>query len=263
MKKYLFVFKATLIESLQYILNILSGFITFFIVLLVFMNLWDYIYSDAANLISGYTKTQMIWYVIITEIMWFGTSNRTLTYQISNDIKSGTIAYGLNKPYHYIAYIVSKHLGEIAFKFILFLGSGLLIGYLFLHELPSVRLYQLPLIAISFFLGIMINTLLRISISVLSFWIEDAIPFHWIYDKLILIIGTMFPIEMFPAWAQPIITGSPIYVVNYGPAKLTIDFSNEIFIRILPIQILYFMISSSILLFLYQKGVKKLNVNGG
>jgi hypothetical protein len=32
MRKYIFVFKATLIESLQYIINILLGFITFFMI---------------------------------------------------------------------------------------------------------------------------------------------------------------------------------------------------------------------------------------
>lgn len=263
MRKYIFVFKATLIESLQYVFNILMGFLTFFIILFVFMNLWDYLYSDASNLINGYSKSQMIWYVILTEIMWFGTRNQTLTFQISKDIKSGTIAYGLNKPYHYIAYIISKHLGEILIKFALFLGAGLLIGYLFLGELPPFQWYRLPFVILSFFFGIMINTFLRIGISVLSFWIEDAVPFHWIYDKLIIVIGTMFPVEMFPAWAQPLIKLTPIFVVTYGPAKLIIDFNTEMVQKVLLAQTLYFMASLSILLLLYQKGVKKLNVNGG
>jgi ABC-2 type transport system permease protein len=263
MRKYFFVFKATLIESLQYVINILLGFITFFMILFVFINLWEYIYSDSANLISGYSMKQMIWYVIFTEIMWFGGGNKTLNRQISNDIKSGTIAYGINRPYHYLFYIIAKHLGEISIKLFLFLGAGLAIGYAFIGSIPGFALYQLPFVLISLFLGIMINSFIRMAISVLSFWIEDSTPFHWIYDKIILVIGTMFPVEMFPAALQPIIRYSPIFVVTYGPAKLMIDFGWEKLVQVLLSQTVYFIVTLFLLFAFYQKGVKKINVNGG
>lgn len=73
---------------------------------------------------------------------------------------------------------------------------------------------------------------MKILISIISFWIEDSTPFHWIYDKMILLIGTMFPIEMFPQYLRPIIKCTPIYVVTYGPAKLLINFSLQNFVQI-------------------------------
>ena len=120
MKKYLYIFKTTLIENLQYITNILLGFVSFFITMFIFLNLWEYMYSDGTQLINGYTIQQMIWYVLITEVMWYGTRNKTLTNQISRDIKDGNIAYNINKPYSYITYIIAKHLGEIAIKGIIY-----------------------------------------------------------------------------------------------------------------------------------------------
>lgn len=128
MRKYLFVFKTTLMESLQYVMNILMGYLMFFVVLFVFLNLWQYVYSDPEQLINGYSMNQMIWYVVLTEIVWFGTRNNQVTSQISNDIKSGSIAYVINKPYHYILYMITRNLGEIVIKFFLYLGAGLLIG---------------------------------------------------------------------------------------------------------------------------------------
>ena len=83
------------------------------------------------------------------------------------------------------------------------------------------------------------------------------------YDKLILVIGTLFPIEMFPEVIRPIIKCTPIFVVTYGPAKLIIDFSFENFIQILIAQLMYLLILFFIVVILYEKGVKKLNVNGG
>ena len=80
---------------------------------------------------------------------------------------------------------------------------------------------------------------------------------------MVLVLGTLFPIEMFPKFIRPIIKCTPIFVVMYGPAKLLIDFSIEKFIKIFIAQILYLAISIGLIGYLYAKGVKKLNVNGG
>lgn len=79
---------------------------------------------------------------------------------------------------------------------------------------------------------------------------------------MILLIGTMFPIEMFPQYLRPIIKCTPIYVVTYGPAKLLINFSLQNFVQILLAQIIYLFVATTLTLILYEKGVKKLNVNG-
>lgn len=263
MKKYLFIFKTTLMESLQYIMNILMSFVFFFIVLFVFMNLWQYIYSDPKQLISGYTMKQTLWYVILTETIFFGTRNNSLTHQISNDIKSGSIAYVINKPYHYILYMITRNLADIAIKFLLYLGAGVLIGYLLIGSLPGFHPAYLPLIILVFIAGTMINIFLTMGISVLSFWIEDAKPFHWIYSKIIIVLGILFPVEMFPAWAQPIIKCTPIYVVTYGPAKLVIDFDPKLFLRVIMTQGIYLAASFLLLMGIYRRGVKRINVNGG
>ena len=69
MKKYLFIFKSQVMMNLQYITNILVGFIGYFLMLYIFLNLWKYIYSDPYELINGYNISQMIWYVIVTEVL--------------------------------------------------------------------------------------------------------------------------------------------------------------------------------------------------
>lgn len=263
MRKYLFIYKATLMESLQYIWNVLMGFVTFFLLIFVFLNLWQYIYSDSDKLIEGYSMSQMIWYVILTEIMWFGNRNGLLINQISEDIKGGGIAYGLNKPYNYLYYMVARHFGDITLKLFVYLTVGISLGLVFAGKLEGFQIQYLPLMAVSFVLGLFINSLIRIAISISSFWIEDAKPFHWIYDKMILVIGTLFPIEMFPLWLQPIIRCTPIFVITYGPAKLIIDFSMEVFIQVILAQIGYIGIAVVLLTILYQKGMRRLNVNGG
>lgn len=160
-------------------------------------------------------------------------------------------------------YIISKHLGEITIKSIMFGFVGIFIGICFVGPLQNFNMLNILFILPVVVLGILINSTIRIIISILSFWIEDSTPFHWVYDKLILVLGTLFPIEMFPKSLQSIIKFTPIYVVTYGPAKLIIDFSMSNFIQIILAQIIYLVITMSLVVILYEKGVKKLNVNGG
>lgn len=263
MRKYLYIYKATLIENLQYIVNVLMGFISYIVVILIFMHLWEYMYSGSENIIGGYTKDQMIWYVILTEMIWFGTRNKILTAQISSDIKSGTIAYGMNKPYNYLAYIIARHYGDVSIKMGLYIGLSLIMGIGIIGPLPGVRPLDILLAIPVFLMATLVSALIRITISILSFWIEDSGPFQWIYDKLILVLGTLFPVEVFPTWMRSFISFTPIFVVTYGPAKLIIEFSFQMYYKVLAAQIGYIIILSLILGILYRKGVKKINVNGG
>lgn len=263
MRKYLYIYKATLMENLQYIMNIVMGFISFIIMILIFMRLWDYIYSGSGNIIGGYTKEQMIWYVIITEMIWFGTRNKILTAQICTDIKSGTIAYGMNKPYNYVAYIIARHYGDVSVKIFLYIGLALIMGIGMVGTISGFHLLYLVLVVPVFLMATLVSTLIRIIISLMSFWIEDSGPFHWIYDKMILVLGTLFPVEVFPAWIQPFIVYSPIFVVAYGPARLVIEFSGEMYLKVIGLQGIYIAVLSLLAGVVYRKGVKKLNVNGG
>ena len=156
MKKYLYIYKATLIENLSYIPNIALGFINFFVMMFVFLNLWQYIYSDSSQIINGYTNSQMIWYVLITEVLWFGTRNKILTTDISQDIKSGNIAYNINKPYNYVFYIIAKHLGEITIKFIMFTIVGIIIGICFVGPIENFNFMNIVFLLITVLLGILI-----------------------------------------------------------------------------------------------------------
>ena len=104
---------------------------------------------------------------------------------------------------------------------------------------------------------------LVIAIGLISFFIEDSNPFFWLYSKMILVIGTLFPVEFFPSFIQPFIKLTPIYVVSYGPAKLFVDYNINNAIHILLTQGIYLLCAFGICHLIYNKGVKKLSVNGG
>ena len=115
----------------------------------VFMNLWQYMYSDGTQIINGYTFEQMIWYILVTEVLWYGTRNKKLTDEISKDIKTGNIAYNINKPYNYVFYIIAKHLGEITIRLILFVIVGIIIGLSFIGPIQNFQFINIPFILLA------------------------------------------------------------------------------------------------------------------
>ena len=263
MRKYIVIYRSVLMENLQYAMNIAFGFISYFIFIYVFICLWNYMYASPEELIAGYTKEQMIWYVMITEGMWFGTRSGTVTRQAATDIRNGNIAYLMNKPYHYTLYILTKYTAEWGIRLPMYAALSISMGLTMVGRLPGFRLVSLLATLPVILLGITINAVFKLCISLISFWIEDSNPFQWIYDKLILVIGTIFPVEIFPAALQPVFRLTPIYTVCYGPAKLVVDFSWEKFLEIVAAQIIYLAVGCGLMFFLYGKGVKKLHVNGG
>lgn len=263
MKKYFYIFKSELQSNLQYMTNILVRCLSSYIIVYILISLWKYIYSDPSEIINGYSVEQMIWYVIVTETLWNILSGRKLCKKICTDVKSGNIAYNINKPYSYIGYVISNHLGNVTISAFIYVVSSLMIGILFVGHIPSLNITNIILLIISCIFAILINILFILMIGLFSFKLEDAMPFYWLYSKVIIVIGTIFPIEYFPIKLRGILSYSPIYVVSYGPAKLFVDFSYSMFLKIFIAQIIYFVICSLICKIIYKKGVKKLNVNGG
>lgn len=262
-RKYAVIYKSVLLESLQYAANMVMGFFAYFIFIFIFVKLWGYIYQTPGELIAGYTKEQMIWYVMMTEMMWFGSNASAVGRQVKTDIRGGNIAYLMNKPYHYTLYILAKYTGEWSIRLPMYAGLAVVIGTVMVGAIPGFRLINVPAMALCIMFGLTINAVFKICIGLLSFWIEDATPFQWLYDKLILVVGTMFPIEMFPIGLQPLFKLTPIYTVCYGPAKLIVDFSLEKCVEILAAQAVYLAAGGALMLLIYKKGVKKLYVNGG
>ena len=263
MRKYLYIIKTQVMSNLQYIFDNIFGFIGYFIMLLILFNVWKYLYSNPEELINGYNMNQMTWYVIITEFLWMTLGGRKLCTKISEEVKSGSITYKINKPYHYVLYCLSSHLGNILVKSIIYFILSMLTGYLFLGSFPNITPLSLLIVLVTCILANIISTFLITFIGLFSFFIEDASPFYWMYSKVILVLGTIFPIEYFPKILQGFLKYSPVYVVSYGPAKLFVDFTYSSAIRIILAQIIYLIVSYTLCSLVYKKGVKKINVNGG
>lgn len=265
MNKYLIIFKTSFKQESKTIGNALTSVVSFIVIIYIFHQLWSFIYggNGGGNLINGYSLNMMIWYMIMAEIMMYSVNARGTTRAFSSDIKSGKIAYQLNKPYNYYFYQVFSQTGLVCWKLLFLLPTALITGLIILGPIENFRIaYVLPIL-FSLILALLLTCIIYGTVGILSFWVEESSPFTWIVQKFQMLFGLFFPPEFFPIWLQPIISYSPVYAMMSGPCKLMANFSYDLFFKVLISQSIYIFIFVAIGLLLYKKGTKKVNVNGG
>ncbi len=261
-RKYLQITKITMANSLVYVWNFLSKNVFFIFIMFIYMMLWRNIYGQKGSSVGGLTFNQMIWYLVITELV---TLSRTDVHtQINEDVKSGNIAYLLTKPYNYVLYCFSYFVGEVGTKLLTNGAIGIAIGMIYAGSLKNFTFSHLSFIFLSLLVGCSINFFIYMTLALTSFWFEENTPFFWIYSKLIFTLGGMLmPLELFPVWLQKVAGYLPFAYVTYVPARLTVDFSFINFYRQFSIQVIYLIVFFALSMMLYKRGARNLNVNGG
>lgn len=259
-RKYVKIFSCTVRDQFAYIPAFLVGNIFFVVVLFVFFSLWSVIYKDR-TLIAGLTLTQTLWYLSFAETIEL--SKARVYNQIQEEVKEGSIAYALGRPYSYNGFKVARSMGESMVRAVPILALGFAVCSLFTGVLPGY-ISMLPFGIILICGGILLNTMWGIIIGLLAFWTEEVTPFFWILQKLIFIAGGMFlPIDFFPQWLQGSAKALPFAFSAYWPAITMVNFTFERFWTALGGQIIYISVLGLIAWLIFRTALRKIHVQGG
>lgn len=257
---YPLVLGTALRQRLYYIGAILVRNLFFLMVLFIFTSIWKVVYAQKV-MVAGFTMVQVLWYLSFTEVVEM--SKARLMIDIQEEVKEGTIAYNLLRPYNYISFYLFRGLGEslvtmVPMLVIGYIGSSLLVGPLpgYLTAIGPGLLLMLG--------GLIINLVLQIIIGLLAFWMEESFPVYLLIQKAMFILGGLFfPIDFFPAWLVAVAKNLPFAYVTYWPARVMVDFSWNDWLRTAAGQGIYlgaFLILAAVLL---RAGMKRLESNGG
>ena len=260
--KYWFIWKISISEALVYFLDFVgrSGFFAF--IMAIYLFLWKAIYAQGDSVLDGFNLEMMIWYLVFTEMITLSTTD--YYREISDDVKSGQIAYLLNKPYHYVAYCYFNQMGKIMVRLLVNFLVGFIVALCFVGPLDGMTPFSLAFTLLGVILGISINFFMNFALALTAFWVEENTPFRWVFQKLVFTLGGMLlPLDLFPLWLQKISIHLPFAYITYAPAKLGVAFSFSYAGQVIFGQLAYLVASILLTLFVFSKGVKKLNVNGG
>ncbi|MFA6269124.1 MAG: ABC-2 family transporter protein [archaeon] len=260
--KYYFITKTNFKNSFAYFYDSLFSAIFIALIVFVFANIWTVVFrANPTGVINGFTLQSMVWYLVVTEAIL--TSQGRIIIQIGNEMITGEIANYLNKPYNYLFYKYFSTIGSSITTFLITILVGGLTAFIFVGPV-QINPIILPLIAISCLLGITLHFTLMSVLGIFALWIEDAHSLAWLYQKVVLVIGgTLAPLDIFPAWLSAICLVLPFSFITYYPAKLFVLFNLNEFIQVTIIQIAWIVGAIIFAQILFKVISKRVSINGG
>jgi ABC-2 type transport system permease protein len=260
-QKYWAIFQITLINSLAYPGELIGRSLMIAPFMWIFYQLWKVTFSAAGTeSINGMTLYTTMWYLMMAETIEL--SRPALARTISENVKDGSIAYLLNKPYSFLLYQFSNSMGETIFRALMNAVFGSLVIWWLVGPPPALPGWLFAFIAVlgAWILNFCITCLIGLS----AFLVEDVAPFVWIYQKFIFILGGfLIPLDFYPEWLQVIAKALPFSAMIYGPSKLFVAPTIELFASVLILQLIWIITLGTTLVFAYRRGVAYLTVNGG
>jgi ABC-2 type transport system permease protein len=260
-QKYWAIFQITLVNSLAYPGELIGRSLMIIPFMWIFYQLWKVTYAaSGTDVINGLTLSNVLWYLMLAETIELGRP--PLARTISENVKDGSIAYLLNKPYDFLLYQLSTTMGETIFRALMnALFGGVVVWWLVgAPEHPEGFIIALPAILGAWVLQVCVTAMIGLS----AFLVEDVSAFMWIYQKLAFLFGGMLvPLDFYPAWLQTLSRALPFSSMTYGPARLFVTPTMDLFINVMALQMIWIVVLAVLLTISYRRGVAYLTVNGG
>lgn len=258
--KYISITKVSLNNTFVYAGEIAYRCTFMIVILYVFTQLWGAAYTGDET-IAGFNYTQVIWYLVITETLLL--SKIAIGQIVSREVISGSLAYTLGKPYHYMIYNFFQGFGESLVRLCINFIGGSSLAILLVGFFPGKFWVIIPVLVTVIF-AILIDFFISAVIGLIAFFTEDVSGFFFIYQKILFIFGgLLIPLDFFPSWLKSFSEALPFHLILYGPAKLFVDFSWELFTSTLLQQLIWALGLGLLLEVLYRLGGKKVVTNGG
>lgn len=260
--KYLEVFKVTLLTPLAYIWDVLARQAFLIVIMYVFVQLWSTTYSwEGSSTIAGFTMPQMIWYLVLSESMVMGMSRTSA--DIDTEIKSGSLAYSLTKPYDYALFHYSRYMGDSILRFCTSLLIAGAVAYLTVGS-PSFSLQSVAAGLAAVLLGFTMDFFIQFALGLTAFWVEDTWAFRFLYSRVTMLLGgMMLPLDVFPEWLRGIASSLPVASIVYGPVRAFVRFNVQEWTALLARQSIWIVVLCVMAKSVYGMGVKRVNVQGG
>lgn len=260
--------KSVIQRQMSYKIGFFMRIIGGLVQVMIMYYLWVAIFnSEATGVIQGFTKNEMITYVIISYIV-MQMINISIEWTISDDIRSGSIAMNLIKPINYEKRILAESLGE-TFKNTLTIALPVWIifyAYQFFKQgvlPPSIG--TLALFLLSLILGYIIIFLFNFIFSISSFYVTYIWGF--ILCKWMIInffSGQLIPLVFFPDALKNVLNYLPFSGMSYTPVMIYLGkYSTSEAIFAIGVQAVWVVILFVLFKILWSKAIKRVAVLGG
>jgi ABC-2 type transport system permease protein len=221
-RKYLNIFRVSLIERTAYRGDFLLGTILRFFPVITTILLWSAVFKGTdQQRIAGFSEQRMIAYLLLIHISRMFSSMPGLSATIARDIREGTLKKYLLQPLDMIGYLLSYRAAHkvayITTSAGPYAGLFLLCSGYFAGLWPDAL--TLSAYAVSLILAFVIGFFFEAAMGMAGFWFLEVTSLLWVVNTLnYFISGQMFPLDLLgPPW-DTILKWLPFQYLAYFPA---------------------------------------------
>jgi ABC-2 type transport system permease protein len=251
-------------RNLNYRFTVLTYRIGEIAEVIILILMWTAIYSNGTGSIKGFTRDEMITYVLIGNLCAVAVRNFLPSY-IARDINEGRLSMFLVRPIPYIKYIFLNELGRAFLSTFISFISQVVITLFFLDKvILNSDLKYLGLVVLMVFFAFIIELLIGFLIGTIAFWTDEIDGIQATIDRVKRFFsGGYFPLTLLPITLSTASMYLPFQYSFFAPAALYLkkmDFQQGVHGVI--IQMAWIVLLCIILNFVWKQGLKRYEATG-
>lgn len=260
---YLDFIRLRFLTMLAYRVNYYSGIVIYAINIGAYYFIWNAVYGDSDTL-GGMTAAQMSSYVAVSwmaRAFYFNNLDR----EIANEIRDGSVAIQLIRPYQYLTVKMMQGFGEGLFRLLMFSIPGMIVvSLIFPIQFPGDParwLWFAVMLLLSFFINSQINLLT----GLFAFYVENNEGMMRMKRVAVdLCSGLVIPLSFFPGWAETALKLLPFQAITYLPASaFTGTLQEEAIVQAVLVQLFWLIALLVPLALVWRSARRRLFVQGG
>jgi ABC-2 type transport system permease protein len=266
-RKYLNLFRVSLVERMTYRGDFFLATILRFLPVMTTILLWEAVYAGSGqDELAGFTRRQMIAYLLLIHISRMFSSMPGLAGGISRDIRDGSLKKYLVQPLDMIGYLLSY---RAAHKTAYIATSSLPYAILFLVCASYFDGFPDPLTFVGYLaallLGFLIGFFFEACLGMAGFWLLEVTSLLWIVTTLnYFISGQMMPIDLLPDFWASLLKALPFQYLAYFPAMIFLGkVQGTALMQGLLIELAWAVALVFLTRWLYQRGLRRYSAYGG
>ncbi len=268
LRKYLNIFRVSLIERTAYRGDFLLGTILRFFPVITTILLWKAVFKGTQKPdIAGFSEHRMIAYLLLIHISRMFSSMPGLSATIARDIREGTIKKYLLQPLDMIGYLLSYRAAhKVAY---ITTSAGPYAGLFLICSGYFVGLWPdaltLLAYAVSLLLAFAIGFFFEAAMGMAGFWLLEVTSLLWVVNTVnYFISGQMFPLDLLgPTWGT-ILKWLPFQYLAYFPAVVFLrEVQGRALVEGLLLELAWAVILIVLSRWLFARGLRRYSAYGG
>ncbi len=257
MNKYFLILKNNMQRSLVYRFNTFAVLAVQIVSFLMFFYLWSSIYKDGQR-VGDYNLNGITTYYLLVIFLGVIIKSNDIAWKVGDEIRFGAVTNYLLKPMSYFWDKIFGALGDVIYKFLIYIGSILFIFLFFKNYLTPINnteqiIYFLALV----FIGLILYLVFFYIIGISAFWFGFIFGFNSSMHMIVnFLSGSMIPLDLLPEVIQKINNFLPFKYMLYVPIQVftgKLDATPHIII----IPLLWIILLYIIATIIFKYGIKK------